>query len=391
MKALFFLRHYNDIDHITPIISKWAEIGHDCDVVIIGKNRFDGDFRIEYLRTLDNVRITHFRDLLLWFEYAQWRMQMLLLVQSARHSFVGPFVKLFAQLYDKKKREPIWRYTAMRLLQRSFDKTHHGVVVFDWMERNSEIAVEWVETMVSVARVMKLRIVSLPHGDSPHASQLIRHGEWQLKPDFSFSAAGIFDKVVVPNELCSMRFRPLFDNDKIAVLGSPRYCDEWLAKLKAILPASPMINSESKLKIVMFLRKARYTAFWEEIEQVVQMIAAFQGVELMIKLHTRGGWKQSLTRDKKLRSLPNVKIVADEIHSSHLMEWADVIIDLATSVAFEAVKAKKPVLAADYLHAGCSAIAKYMPETELRCRDDVYRNIDVFFVQGLRFFLYRRT
>ncbi|MBC6962848.1 MAG: hypothetical protein DWB48_09010, partial [Nitrosomonas sp.] len=50
--------------------------------------------------------------------------------------------------------------------------------------------------------------------------------------------------------------------------------------------------------------------------------------------------------------------------------------DLATSVVFEAVKAKKPVLAADYLHAGRSALAHFMPETELKCRDDVYTMID---------------
>lgn len=386
MKALFFLRHYNDIDHITPVISRWVEAGHNCDVVLIGKARFDGDFRIEYLRELDDVRIAHIRDLLPWYEFVQWRLQMLLLVRSARHSFVGPLVKLLAEIYDKKKREPLWRHTATRLLERSFGGTDHGVMVFDWMERNSAIAVEWVEIMVSTARTMKLGTVSLPHGDSPHASELVRRGEWRLKPDYSFSAAGIFDKVVVPNELCSKRIRPLFDNKKIAVLGSPRYCDEWLTKLRKIMPTSPMISADSRLKIVIFLRKSFYTTFWDEVEQVVQMIAAFPGVELAIKLHTRGGWKQSLTKKAEIRRLANVTIVADGVHSSHLINWADVIIDLATSVVFEAIKAKKPVLAADYLHAGRSAIAKYMPETELRCRDDVYRKIDGFLSNGCNSF-----
>jgi hypothetical protein len=378
MKALFFLRHYNDIDHITPVIYKWTERGHVCDVVLIGKNQFDGDFRIEYLRKLDGVQIAHIRDLLPWHEFVLWRLQMLLLVRSARHSFVGPFVKLLARVYNKKKREIVWRHTAKLLLERSFRGTDHGVMVFDWMERNSEIAVEWVEIMVADAHARGLGTVSLPHGDSPHASQLIRRGEWRLEPDFSFSAAGIFDKVVVPNELCSIRFRPLFDNNKIAVLGSPRYCDEWLTKLKEILPVSPMRDSGSRLKVVMFLRKASYTAFWEEIEQVIRMIAAFPGTELVIKLHTRGGWKQSLSRKAELRRLPNVRMVADEMHSTHLMNWANIIIDLATSVVFEAVKAKKPVLAAEYLYAGRSAIAKYMPETELMCRDDVYNKIKQF-------------
>lgn len=132
----------------------------------------------------------------------------------------------------------------------------------------------------------------------------------------------------------------------------------------------------------MFLRKANFTTFWEEVSEVVRMIAAFPGVELAIKPHTRGGWKQSLTKDATLRRLSNVTMVNDDVHSVHLMNWADVIIDLATSVVFEAVKASKPVLAADYLHAGRSAVAEYMPETELRCRDDVYKQIDGFLAKG---------
>ena len=94
-----------------------------------------------------------------------------------------------------------------------------------------------------------------------------------------------------------------------------------------------------------------------------------------------GGWQQSLTKDISLRRLPNVSVAGD-IHSIYLMNWADVIIDLATSVVFEAVKGKKPVLAADYLHAGRSALAEYMPEAELRCRDDVYKHMENFLSHG---------
>lgn len=112
------------------------------------------------------------------------------------------------------------------------------------------------------------------------------------------------------------------------------------------------------------------------------MIAAFPEVELVIKPHTRGGWKQPLTGSASLRKLANVRVAEDSEHSISLMNWADIIIDLATSVAFEAIKAGKPVLAADYLHAGRSAMAHFMPETELKCRDDVYRMIDRFLTAG---------
>jgi hypothetical protein len=381
MKALFFLRHYNDIDHITPVIYKWIDTGHSCDIVLIGNSRFRNDYRIEFLRKLRGVRLAYIGDLLPPVEFTRWFLQTLILIRSLRRPFLAPVMAALARTYDARRRAPIWHSTAERLLNRSFGGAHEGVVVFDWIERNSSICVEWVEIVLSTARAMGLGTVSLPHGDSPHASQLIRRRELRLEPDTTFANAGIFDKVVVPNELCSVRFRPFMDNQKLAVLGSPRYCDEWLAKLATLMPASPLTRSGSRLKVVLFLRKSNFSTFWEEVGEVVRIVAGFPGVELIIKPHTRGGWQQSLTKNASLRRLPNVS-VAGSLHSIHLMNWADVIIDLATSVVFEAVKAKKPVLAGDYLHAGRSALAEYLPETELRCRDDVYRQIEGFLAHG---------
>ena len=92
MKALFFLRHYNDIDHITPIISKWIDSGHSCDVVLIGSSRFRNDFRIRFLMGLDRVRVAHILDLLPLLEFCRWWFQTLILIRSLRRPFIGPLV-----------------------------------------------------------------------------------------------------------------------------------------------------------------------------------------------------------------------------------------------------------------------------------------------------------
>ncbi|MDP1558543.1 MAG: hypothetical protein Q8K59_12255 [Nitrosomonas sp.] len=382
MKALFFLRHYNDIDHITPVVFKWIESGHVCDIVLVGSSKFLSDYRIEFLGKLAGVRVAHIRDLLPPLVFLRWRLQTLLLAPGLRRLFIGPLANALAQIYNAKKREYAWRNVTHHVLTRSFENVGKGVVIFDWITRNSPVCIEWVETVVSMARTLGLGTVSLPHGDSPHANQLIRRHEWKLQPDPMYSAGRIFDKLVVPNELCAVRFRPFMDDRSLAVLGSPRFCDEWLSILAKLSPPSPLIRSDSRLKLVIFLRKSDFTTFWEEVGEVVQMIAAFPGVELVIKPHTRGGWRQSLTNDTLLRRLPNVSVAGDDVHSIHLMNWADVVIDLATSVVFEAVKERKPVLAADYLHAGRSTIAEFMPETRLRCRDDVYQRIDEFLTIG---------
>lgn len=383
MKALFFLRHYNDIDHITPVIYKWAVTGHACDVVLLGSARFLNDYRIQFLKQLTGVRVAHMREVLGWWRFILWRLQMYMLTGNVRRiPLLGLIAKRLSERYDEAQREKLWRETTEHLLQCCFGDDKEGVITFDWVERNSVISIEWIKILIAMAHDRKLAVVSLPHGDSPHVNQLIRRGERHVGPDMVFSNADIFDRLVVPNELCAKRFRPFLDDRKIAVLGSPRFCAEWLVKLNEILPPSPIARSDSKLKVVIFLRKANFTTFWEEVGEVVQLIAEFPGTEIIIKPHTRSGWKQSLTKDKTIKKLQNVTIADDNAHSAHLMNWADVIVDLATSVIFESVRTRKPVLAADYLIAGRSVVAYYMPESELRCRDDVYEKINRFLTEG---------
>ena len=98
MKALFFLRHYNDIDHITPVIAQWVAAGHHCDVVLIGGFRFRHDYRVNYLASLQGVRVAHMRELFPAWLYLAWRLQMLLLTGNLRKLFVGPIIAYLAKI-----------------------------------------------------------------------------------------------------------------------------------------------------------------------------------------------------------------------------------------------------------------------------------------------------
>ncbi len=382
MKALFFLRHYNDIDHVTPVVYKWIERGHSCDVVLLGEAHFREDFRVVYLAGLEGVRVAHIGELFNRRQSARMRLQKLAQDRNLRGSLPAFVTRLIDRLLNRERRLRFWQKMARLILQRSFPAGGPGVLTFDWISSNSVFPIELVQTVVATAGDMGLQAVSLPHGDSPHANLLVRVEELILTPHTKFSPASMFARVVVPNELCATRFRPFVAASAVAVLGSPRYCDEWLAKLATLLPENPLEDKPGKLKIVMFLRKQDFSIFWDEVERVIRLLAAFPQVELIVKAHTRGGWQQPLSRRVGLRRLENVHFVAAKVHSPHLLEWADVIVDIATSVAFEAVKFKKPVLAADYLHAGISTVGKYMPECILHCRDDVYSKVDDFIRNG---------
>jgi hypothetical protein len=377
LKALFFLRHYNDIDHVTPVVDKWLAAGHVADIIMMGARKSVDDYRIRYLSSLEGTRVWWIGEVVGRFRLFRMGLQKLLLNRYFRALFPAPLATSLDKVISKERRVRFWTGIAEIILDHSFGRAtdrrdESGLVAFDWISGNSVFPVEFVESVVASAKKRGLGAISLPHGDSPHSSLLVRIDELDMQPRTKFSPARMFDRVVVPNELCARRFRPFLEDSQVAVLGSPRYCDEWLEKLAGLLPASPLKPDVEKFKIVVFLRKTDFSVFWDEVGRAIKMWAAFPQVEIMVKAHTRGGWRQPISRSAGLRKLDNVRFVAGEIHSSHLLEWADLIIDIATSVAFEAVKQGKPVLAADYLHAPNSTVGMYMPECVLLDRDDAY-------------------
>jgi len=184
--------------------------------------------------------------------------------------------------------------------------------------------------------------------------------------------------IVCPNELCAKRYRPFISSTKIKVLGSPRYNDEWLIQLQQLLPVPTIQKNQHSLTIVFFLRKNEFSLFWDEIQRVIKMLIQFENVRLIIKPHTRDYQQKPLRNILKQIRSPRLEVAKEHEHSVNLIAMADIVIDVATSVAFEAVKRGIPVLSADYLHAGRSTIAHYIPETAMHCRDDIYHAIQNF-------------
>ena len=377
-EALFFLRHYNDIDHIVPVIYKWSGSGRRCTVVMIGFADVRKDYRIQFISTLACVKVLDIRDLLTWTDQLRFRFISLVLYGRSGRYVNRVWYKLFEFFWPAGKRTQFWDNVAGLLLAKAFNKNIKGTVVFDWISQKSTLPFEFVRRVLELSRNMGHISVSLPHGDSPHFNELIRNHEFRIEPHDKYAHSDIFDFIVCPNELCAKRYRPFIDDAKIKVLGSPRYNDEWLKVLHGLLHAPIARENRQTLCVVFFLRKNEFSLFWDEIQRVIIMLIQFENVRLIIKPHTRDYLQKPLKNILKQIQSPRLEIAQDNDHSVHLLAKANMIIDVATSVAFEAIKRGIPVLSADYLHAGYSATAHYIPETAMRCRDDIYHAICKF-------------
>lgn len=395
-KAVFFLRHYNDIDHIVPVIYKWLVMQKGpVDVVITSNPGYLNDYRIQFLRQYEDLQLHFIGDFLPEKQreqvYREYRINQMMRYHPIRVAYKIP-KKIRNRFFPVRSRALYDTPFVERMLNELFKDVDRGIVVLDWIATGmmNTPQLKFVKPVISTAKARGFRAISLPHGDSPYHSRMETIDDLNYSGLNSYAVGELFDYVVVPNELCARRYRPHMDSNRIKVLGSPRFNDEWLNILAALHPRYETEKEEGKLKVVLFLRHGGYPIFWEEVMRTMRLVTQFSEVCLIVKPHTRNSGLQQLIKaypELNTASVPHLEFVSDDVHSVSLLHWADMVIDLGNSVVYEAVKRGKPVLAMEYLHAGYSTIAYYMKRCAMCCRDDLYDTIQSF-VENRHYQLY---
>jgi hypothetical protein len=259
------------------------------------------------------------------------------------------FYKLTRKMFYKKN----W---ARYILEQSGAR----VLCFDHIIHNHYV----VAVLQQAAQELSVPTIALPHGVYLYTNE-------SAKPKSTakqrFSKFDRFDYVVVQTHLRKkVLIRSGIGEEKIVVLGSARFCEEWIEQNMKILPK--MINSNAKhtekFKIAFLTSKPQCRIDMERMLNTFDLLYRLSEVELMIKPHTRMGVSPYLF-DK----LPVTN--ASDVLTAELCEWADVVLVIGTSVMTEALMNGKPVLYLKYLHANtmlfeeCGACWTVQNESEL--------------------------
>ena len=381
-KAFFFLRHNNDIDHITPILYKWLSTESIPTEIIIYTDRgFLDDERINFLKQFGNAKISYINDFFKKKDIPYW-------FNRFYFKYDTKFDNLFKKhVFIRRKVDEIIQKIAKRI----FKDTKKGIVAFDWT------VTYFVQQMVKIAKEKGFMTVSLPHGDRPFANFMETTNDLDYSCLDRYKPYKIFDYVVVPNALCSKRYENYMNKYSIKILGSPRYCKEWMNICSKFIPQFDLAESKNKLKIVFFLRNMGFPIFWEEVVRTIKLITQFPEVYLIVKHHPRNKQAKKLTKkligiypDIKRKLDKNLKFMYSKGNSSALVNWADLVIDLGTSATWEAIGTNKSVLMPEYLHANCSTVAYYIKGSEVKCRDELYDAIKGF-IQNKKLNIYDET
>ena len=349
---LFCVRHFNDIDHIAPVVWQMKKNSYPVAVYCINpKYDIENDYHLNFLKeqgiTVEliynafdkefNSIHRSLRFLFLWF-FSQWKGFDL--HYRKKPSLLLALPRLFAEITGSVL------YWLTRILFYNKKWAHYFLkestaqaLCFDHIIPKRHV----VDALLTVAKNMSIPTIALPHGVYLYTNEFTKA---KATPSRRFEKFNRFDYVIVQNQLRKdVLARSGVAEEKIFVLGSARFCGEWIAQNKNILPRVLESNAKSRgrLKVVFMTSKPQCRIDVERMSTTFKLLSDLHDVETMIKPHTRFGAVAHLFGNLPLTD-------ASAVLSAELCEWADVVLVIGTSVMTEALMQGKPVLYLKYLH-----------------------------------------
>jgi hypothetical protein len=349
---LFFIRAFNDIDHLTPVVWKMDRGNYPVAVYCLDpKYDIQHDYRLNFLRDLgipvDYVYGAFDQQLGLWhrilmsFFLWSFAIERKMVSNDRLHSLKGARMiakwagKIGSWFYKLAKNKYYDQRCALRFLKQIGAR----IVCFDWIRPHKYV----VDTILSAAQKMSIPTLALPHGIFLYTNE---HVQTESKEEGLLERYNSYDYVVVQNK----SFKNLISKsgvvgEKIHVLGSARYCNEWMAQNTKILPRK--IKSQDKrskkLKVVFMTTRPHYRIDIERMTKTFGILSELDEIEIAVKPHTRTGKEAEFYENLPLSNV-------SEISSIELCEWADVVLVIGSSIIIEALTRNKPALYLKYLH-----------------------------------------
>ena len=349
---LFFIREFNDIDHITPIVWKMRRDNYAVAVYCLNPEYdLQSDYRLLFLKQL-GIKVSFIFDecgqaLGLYHRITRFISKTCFSVanrldnhlQSAFHTVFAALrqgAKKIGKMYYKRSRKKFYDVSWAHAV---LEKSGAQVLCFDLINPDRYV----VEIFLQAANEKSIPTLALPHGVFIYTNNFVRNGSTQEDRYDKFNR---FDYIITQNELRKeVLTRAGVHREKISVLGSARYCNEWMTQNKTILPRTMKVDAQGreKLKVVFMSTRFAYRIDVDRMLKAFDLLASIKGIEVVVKPHTRSG-KEAKVYERI--ALSNVY----EFSSVELCEWADVMLVIGSSILIESLVQRKPVLYLKYLH-----------------------------------------
>ena len=349
---LFFIRHFNDVDHMAPIVWKMKKDRYPVAVYCINpKYDIAGDYRLRFLKKL-GVTVDYIYNS--FDQKSGWlhrRLRFLFLWILNLNNKLGPdrqrcnpnLLTIVRWLIEKVGFQ-IYRLTRRRYYDTNWARhviatSKAQALCFDHIKPKLYV----LDVLLKAAKELSIPTLALPHGIYLYTNEFVKIRPKPMERSDKFNR---FDYIIVQNQLRKeVLAKAGVHADKIIVLGSARYCTEWMKQNNQIIPyrIKPNKRHAGKLKVVFMTSKPQCRMDISRMKDTLAMLSNLKNIEVMIKPHTRISEEGPIFKDLRLP-------IASDILSAELCEWADVVLVVASSIITEVLVRRKPALYLKYLH-----------------------------------------
>ena len=350
---LFFVRAFNDIDHISPIVWKMNCNGYPVALYCINPEYdIHSDYRLSFLDSegvtvdfLYNNFDDEFGPIHRFLRSAMFHCyrihKYLMRVRQRGMTAISGKLAKSARMTGKLIYAILKAFFYKEAWARNIiEKTGARALCFDHVRPKQYI----VNVLLKAAKKNSIPTLALPHGIFIYTNNSVKTGSTEEE---RFDKFNRFDHIITQNQLRKdVLARAGVQREKISVLGSARYCDEWMIQNKKILPRKmgAFRGSNGKLKAVFMTTRFAYRIDVDRMLKTFDLLSRMQGIEVLVKPHTRTGKEGGIYDGIPLAN-------AADISSVELCEWADVMLVIASSIIIESLVLNKPALYLKYLHA----------------------------------------
>jgi hypothetical protein len=338
--VIFFIRAFNDVDHLTPIIARMSR-EKNCFVLCMSlRFDFSGNQNIQFLEEKCGVKTQSFYDIP-YLPRSLWKW-----FHDCFHFFYERIKwNIFKGVFNRFRWESQRRYfgfckdRADQWVPRFFDAFKPCSLIFDHTAPNSFLN----EPLLKEAQSRSIPTFSLPHGMTVFTNYDI--GERKLA-ERGYDVQ--FDHVASQGPLSRSHLEYAGTPANVIVdLGSLRFSQNWMDfyAQNIIDRSKAPLRYSDKIHVCFFLSKLKYNAHVHLIYETVELLAKRSDIKLILKPHTRDmevGFLDDLIKKY------NIDIEA-ETSSVLLSEWSDFCLVSGSSIALQVLHDKKILMYMDYL------------------------------------------
>lgn len=405
-RYLFFLRHYNDIDNITPAIYFFLieNEKHRADIILYYddydyrsnnnllflKNKFKERISYQWLGNFFGLDL----DVCLYLHSLKGlnkKEKYLKKTKKVFHDFFNnPGGTLHNYLknpnkYLKKKNmlnirnirtgnEGIQNLINQKMKTILYQHSFPKLVVFD-INRTSQIKgiIKGLRSN-GVKRIICLPVSPLININTLREQSFVYLNSEHFKKEHDYSgidAIGYVDNYFVAsfNKTHELLGRKSTIQNKTKALGSIRYCPKWIEIREQNI--QPFNQSSDKIKAVFFLSRPKSNVNWNEVEQIFAFMTQYPEFDIIIKHHTRYKPGDNSVIKKNLTFI-------NDADSCALINWADVIFFWSTSIAIEGYIKNKTMVCLSYVCGNRNLYELYDAGYVARCRDDLHEFMELY-------------